>query len=512
MIRLASLLLFCALPATAAPRVPVVALLPPAASAELRPLALLIEARASELLEASGGVNELHLKQGLRAALDEGLSTSAADAERLRALLGADRTLHLTLQTPGLLEWTIDEAGKKPVKGSAKVAATWSDALDKGGLALAQALLGRAPKKVAVQPASTNEQALQALGRCYATVLKQPLLVDTPSILEVSELEAAVNDCQKALGADPGLHFAAATLALAQAILGADLDATRTLARLAEGTDSLEIATLARFWLLTRYQSNEAGIAFVKEIVKKHPSELIARAYLGETLLTVNANAEAEAQWREFAALAPASGFVQGRLSKALARQGRHEEALAVAKKAFDAPGSGLEARLEYASRLIDASQPAAAVVVLAPLAEAKAPHAEHLLRLGWAHWMLGNVELAERNFQRALDLAVTPGEFRTRGRALYDLALVQAKRGQTAAARLSLRASMQTGLKLRAVDPLLAEVSRELEHNDAMIDAGRVGARTPLETALFPLDSYGEPDTGATKPPPPEGLILFRF
>jgi tetratricopeptide (TPR) repeat protein len=512
MTRPALILLFCAAPALAAPRTPVVALLPPAASAELRPLALLIEARASQLIEASGGVNELHLKQGLRTALDEGLSTSRADAERLRSLLGADRTLHLTLETPGLLEWAIDEAGKPPVKGSLKVAGTWSDALDKGGLALAQALLGRAPKKVAVQPASASEPALQALGRCYATVLKQPLLVDTPSILEVSELEGAVNDCQKALGADPALHFATATLALAQAIVGSDADASRSLARLGDGTDSLEIATLARFWLLTRYQSNDAGIAFVKGVIKKHPTELIARAYLGETLLAINANAEAEVQWREYAALVPGSGFAQGRLSKALARQGKNEEAIAVARKAYAAPGSGLEARLEYASRLIDARQPAAAVEVLEPLGKAKAPHAEHLLRLGWAYWVQGNDEVASGYFQRALDAASSPGEFRTRGRALYDLALVQAKRGQTEAARLSLRASMQTGFKLRAVDPLLAEVSRELEHNDSVIDAGRAGVVTPRESALFPLDPSGEPDTRASKPPPPDGLVLFRF
>lgn len=498
--------------AVAGPRVPVVAWLPPGGSEDLKPLALLIEARASELVEATGGVNELHLKQAMRSSADEGLGTSSEDRERLRSVLGADRALGFSLENAGTLEWVLFEAGKKPTKGTAKLGSTWNEAIDKGSQAIAQALLGRAPKKIAVQPASTNDEALKALGRCYAVVLKQPLSVDTPSLLEVSELEGAVVDCQKAQKADPSLLFATASLALAQAIVGSDADAVKSLTQLGEHADSLEVATLARFWLLTRYQSNEAGIAFLKDVVKKHPTELIARSYLAETLLAINANAEAEAVWKAYVALAPSSGWALGRWSKAQARQGHTDEALATAKKALDASPASLEARLEYASRLIDANQASAAVEQLKPLSEAKTPHGEHLLRLGWAYWVLGNIDLAASNFQRALDVAVNPGDFRTRGRAFYDLALVEAKRGRTDAARVSLRASMQTGFKLRTVDPLLAEVARELEHNDSVIDAGRTKTIVPREASLFPVDPFGEIEPLAKKPPPPEGLVLYRF
>jgi type IV pilus assembly protein PilF len=498
--------------AWAGPRVPVVVLLPPASSDEVRPLALLIEARASELIEAAGGVNELHLKQALRASLDEGLGTTPEDRERLRSVLGADRALGFTLETPGTLEWVLFEAGKKPTKGTAKLGASWSEGIDKGSVAIAQALVGRALKRSAVQPASANDEALKALGRCYAVVLRQPLSVDTPSLLEVSELEGAVADCQKAQKADPTLLFATASLALAQAIVGADADAARSLAALGEQASALEVATLARFWLLTRYQSNEAGIAFLKDVIAKHPAELIAKSYLGETLLATGANAEAEAVWKGYVALVPTSGWALGRLSKAQARQGHSDEAKATAKKALDASPGSLEARLEYSSRLIDAGQASVAVEQLKPLSEAKSAHGEHLLRLGWAYWVLGNVDLAALNFQKALDLAVSPADFRTRGRAFYDLALVEAKRGRTDAARVSLRASLQTGFKLRAVDPLLAEVARELEHNDAVIDAGRNKTIVPREASLFPVDSYGEIEPLAKKPPPPEGLVLYRF
>jgi tetratricopeptide (TPR) repeat protein len=246
-------------------------------------------------------------------------------------------------------------------------------------------------------------------------------------------------------------------------------------------------------------------------VVKKHPAELLPRAYVGETQLSVGAFAEAEATFREFTALAPAAGFGWRRLSKALARQNKHEAAIAAAKKALELSPTSLEARLELGSRLIDANQPAAAVELLQVAAKAPGAHGELLLRLGWAHWLLGHDEQAAGDFQRALDLAQGPGDWRTRGRAFYDLALVEAKRGHLDAARVALRASVQTGLKLKSVDPLLAETARELERVDS--DAGR--ARTsllPRESSLFPLDAFGEVDPKAPKPTPPEGLILYRF
>ena len=55
---------------------------------------------------------------------------------------------------------------------------------------------------------------------------------------------------------DPDLHFAQATLALAQAINGDDVGATKSLGGLAEADDVVEPYTLARFWLLAVPQSS----------------------------------------------------------------------------------------------------------------------------------------------------------------------------------------------------------------------------------------------------------------
>lgn len=511
--------------AVAAPRSPVVAFLPPSSpDASLQQLALLLEARASELVEETNKVNELHLKQTLRAIQEEGFIGDLADpknADALRQAIGADRAVAFSLVAApdGLLLSGVTVDGKKPKAFSTKLPKTWSGALEAGAPALAKALLpGIAlAKKSNPQPASTSEEALQQLGACYPVVMRQPLSVDTPSIVDQAELERAAAACQKAVELDPKLRFAQATGALAQAIIGGDAAATKALAALGDTDDMLEIYTLARFWMLTRYQSNEAGVAFLTDVVKKHPGELLARSYLGETQFALGAWADAEKTFNEYVALAPASAWAWGRVSKALARQNRHDEAVLAAKKGFVLSPTSPEARLELGSRLIDAGKAAEAEDILEPLSRAVPVRGEHLLRLGWSHWLQSEIDAAQAYFQRALDVSTAPGEWRTRGRASYDLALIEAKKGRKDAAKTALRAAMQTGFKFKQVDPSLVGLVRELERGDLVKDAGSTAAVPrpsflPREASLFPVDAYGDPDPKAKKPAPPEGLVLYRF
>lgn len=524
--RFALLAVLWAVAVSAAPHAPVVAFLPPSSQdASLQQLALLMEARASELVEASKQVSELHLKQTVRAIQEENFGGELKDpryADALRQAVGADRAVSFSLELSGdgLLLSGVMVEGKKPKAFSARLPKAWPAALDAGAPVLARALLAGAalPKVTTAQPASSNEEALKQLGACYPVVLRQPLSVETPTIVDTAELERAATACQRAVELDPTLRFASAAGALAQAILGGDAAATRALAALGETDDMLEIYTLARFWLLTRYQSNEAGIAFLTEVVKKHPHELLARSYLGETQFALGAWTDAEKTFNEYLALAPASPWAWGRVSKALARQGRHDEAVIAAKKGFVISPTSPEARLELGSRLIDAGKAAEAEEILQPLSVLVPARGEHLLRLGWAHWLQGETDAAQAYFQRALDVALAPGEWRTRGRASYDLALVEMKKGRKDAARAALKASMQTGLKLREIDPSLSALVRELERPEASPgpDAGAAGPSRPSflprEASLFPVDRFGDPDPKAKKPPPPEGLVLFRF
>ena len=246
-------------------------------------------------------------------------------------------------------------------------------------------------------------------------------------------------------------------------------------------------------------------------MLKKHPGELIARAFLGDTQFALSDWAGAEKTWREYTALVPSSAWAQGRLSKALARQGKHADAIAAAKRGFALSPTSPEARLELGSRFLDAGNLQEAEETLEPLSRAAKPRAEHLLRLGWAHWLEGELDAADAYFRRAADLATSPGEWRTKGRATYDLALVAAKRGQAADAKAQLKAAYATGYRVKELDPSLTATAKELERDDLTRAAAPKPAKQ-RETSVLPLNLFGEVDPYPKRPPPPEGLVLFRF
>jgi tetratricopeptide (TPR) repeat protein len=516
--------LFVSLTALAAPKVapkPVVALLPAASSSiDLKKLGLLIEARASELIESSGKTSELHLRQVLAMAdaenLDPAAMNDAKTAALARAALGADVVVTMTLETKGkalLLSGVVLEAQGKSTPFSKELSAAWPDALVVGSEVVAGAVLGAPVRRTSTQPESKSAEALLALADCYAVIVRQPMAIETPAVLEPGEIDAAVTSCRKAVEADPTLHFAQATLALALAVDGDDVGATKALASLADADDTLEPYSLARFWLLTRYQSNEAGLAYLRSIVAKHPSEVIARAALAQTLALLNDNVKAVDAWNEVLAMAPNSPVALGQLSRAQFRAGKRAQSLVTAKKAFELAPLSRDARLQLASRYIDVSKPDEAIALLQPLTDSKDARGEPLLRLGWAYWLKGDPERAAGLYQAALDTATAASEWRTRGRAFYNLALVEAKRGHTDAAKVALKASLQTGFRMRQLDASLVSVSREVERTGAQsFDGGNRVALVPRESSLFPLDLFGDVEPSAKKPPPPEGLVLFRF
>ncbi|MDX2014706.1 MAG: tetratricopeptide repeat protein [Myxococcaceae bacterium] len=507
----------------AAPRAPVVALLPPqAADDDLRGFGLMLEARASELIEETGRFSELHIKQVLSMADAEGLDPLAlsqeANAKKARAFLGADLAVTVSLAAdPKAMTLTgavID--GKKTTPFTAKLPITWPEALRAGSEAIAKAVLATEkvalPKKPKTQPDSSSPEAVRLLAQCYATVIRQPLGVDNPAVIDGPQLEAAAAQCEKALENDKQLTFAHAVLALARAIIGDHARAAAALAAVGDGNDVIEPYTLARFWMVTRFQSNEAGLASLRDVLKKHPTELIALNYLADTQSVLNDHSGAGISWTEYLSLVPASPYAQARLSKALARQNRHDEAIAAARKALELAPDSRAARLELGSRFIDANKPDDAITTLAAVAN---PSAEGVLRLGWAYWLKGEVGPAEGHFQKALELAQGPGAWRTRGRAHYNLALVAMKKNAPAAAKAALKASLQTGFKLRTVDAALTKVAQEVEREGfgPTPDAGSPKLTLgPKESSLFPFDASGDALPAAKKEPAPQGFIIYKF
>ncbi len=500
-------------------RKPVIALMPPSASSpDLVKLGLLMEARASEVLEAAGKTHELHLRQVLAMARTEGLRSETLSqpntAELAREALGADKVLTTVLRrdTKGLvLEGLVVEARKK-TSFSMVLPSDWPSALVAGSDGIASALIGKVAR-ASVQPESKSEPALVALADCWAVALRQPLGVEEPVVIDTAELEFAIEACRKAVELDPSLHFGLATRALLQAIAGDDRGAVASLTGLEAADDMVEAFTLARFWLLTRYQSNEAGIASLRAAVGKHPAELILLSTLAEDYASLHDDAQASQAWKALLALAPNSPVALGHLSQSEAKEGRLEEALAHAKRALFLAPKSKEARLQVANRELDLGRPQQAIETLQVLAEDPDARGEHLLRLGFAHSLNGDVEASVELFEKAVSRSAGRGEWRTRGRAHYLRALAETRRGDAVAARRAWTASRETGLRVRNIDPALVALLGKNEANEApTADAGARPSLVPRESSLFPLDPYGDPAPSKEKPPPPEGLILFRF
>ncbi|MBX7097717.1 MAG: hypothetical protein K1X89_08395 [Myxococcaceae bacterium] len=507
----------------AAPR-PVVASLPPHGSTpELTRLGLLIEARAGELLEASHRYSALHLKQVLTTAEREGLDreTLAQDevADRMRVILGADRVIALRL-APGnggvQLEGAVRSAGA-PVPLSVALPASWSKAVRLGSEAVATAVLAQdeatLPAAQDAQPDSSSDAALKSLGRCWDVALTQSLSAEAPVTIAPKDLAAATGACKDAVKADGTLRFAAAVHALLLAIGRSDAEAEKALAKAGTGDGAVVPRLLARAYLASRNQPTEARVKLLQTAVDEHPSALMLRAYLADTLASANEHAKAVEVWKGYLALAPASPFAQSRLSRSLSRLGQSSAAIEAARAALALAPESTEALLQLGSRQIDAKQYADAVKTLVPLAERPGAPAEGILRLGWAYWLQDDVESAEPLFKLAAERASGPMAWRTKGRALYDLALVELKAGHADEARAMYKRSLETGYTVKPVDPALAGSDPKAAAAQKVSPAGAVTAKVVVEdkganltpellAAALTLARNGATKAGATLAP----------
>ncbi len=513
---------------TPAARLPVLVVLPPAAPADnpaAREYAMLIQARAYGQLLAQGRFAMPHIKQILSMLGGEGLKPDMLGApeaaERAAKRLGADAYVFGEL-VPGPKEWTLNATatpvgGKKPQKLTLKLdlEAGTVKAVEDGGDQLATALYKqvvtdkKAPIALAdVAPSTLSDAAMKSFARCYGTLMRQPAGIENPTVLDESEIRGAVAACEQAAKDDPGFSGAQAGLALAFAILGDDARAVKAL-KLVGTEDAMQpLAWQARFWLVTRYQSGAAGEQVLRDAIYAQPGFLLARSYLAELLDTLGEHEKSALAWTAYSAFVPGDPFMKTRLARALSRQGKHDEAIALAKQIVADHPNSREAKLQLANCHIDANQWDEAVAVLELLKPLPEANADVFLRLGWAAFRKGEPEAAKPLYEEALARATKPGQWRLRGRAHYDLALVHLKAKDEAKAEEALKASWATGYRLKAVDPLAAPLLKKVEKAQAKgpyrpLPNERV---LPKEVSLFPVNTFGEVDPKA-KRPVPEGF-----
>jgi tetratricopeptide (TPR) repeat protein len=364
-----------------------------------------------------------------------------------------------------------------------------------------------APKPVALD---AKDGAVRDWAACEAQLSHQPIGVENPTVLNEAELTRAVGLCGAAVKASPALGEAWAALALAAAIDGADERAVFALTQaesIRQKTQlSLPNATLARFWLVTRYQSTDAGEAVLKEAIAKEPGFLLARGYLAELLNAEGKHADAAKAWQDYVAVTPNNPFLISRLAYTLARLGKSAEAATFAEKALAYDPDSVDLNLELASRYVDAGQVDKAISTLEPLAKPADARAEAVLRLGYCKQLKGQLDEAEKLFTRAFTLASKePADWRTRGRAKLNLAGLALKRDRKPEAKKLLGEAAKEGLKLKAspeTQELLALLTpAEITALEAKAKPSKVKEASPL-----PLTG-GDVDVGASRPAAPKGF-----
>lgn len=518
---IASSVLFASVSASAAAPRDVVVILPPVAAQADEAVALAMQARAAALVQAVGGA-EIHAKQILRMSEHEGIArASLGDAEparRAAMLLGASRGLRGPHHVRGTLSrragWLVLEGealveGQAPKAFSAPLGVDAAAAVAKGGLALAKAAMPSAEAKLAALP---NPPWPPALSDCLAVLERQPLGIEQPTLLEERELEGARAACKKATEVAPASDDAWAGYAFALALWGDDKAAIDALAKVKDGKDVPQY-WLARFWLVTRYRSSAEGAEVLREAIAQRPGFLLARGYLGELLHAIRDDRGALEAWQGYAEVVPQSPFALAKVGYAQARLGRTTEAIATTRKALSFYPESRDLQLELGSRYIDAKRWDDAVATLGALAAQPGTKGETLVRLAWAELQRGKADAAEKLLRQALERATGPTEWRTRGRARFDLAAICLGAGRQDCVDQEIDRALREGYEPRpGIDPKLAAAVLRGKDRRKRLAKGADLSVSPgvVEKSPFLLDR-GEIQP-QKRPKPPENVELLRF
>jgi tetratricopeptide (TPR) repeat protein len=480
----AGLALLVAAPALAAPEpMPTVLVLP----AEGRDRALgdvgdAVQLRLLGALRAAGGTNVVHPKMYLRVMERYAQRLSEVrDDKRIQALgeiVGADVVV-TSVVTRGEGETVIElkavpvvyEGLDGDVTQGRATGSTLMDALNAMPGPLVTLLEGtgrvaelEAPPIDRVGPVTDSEEALLEYSACSVALMAQPLGLKNPIVIDDAVLTQSEELCRAALKQDADFEDPHAELALIAALRGDQKTAEKELAQARSEESFNSSYWLAKFWVLSRFYDVDLAIETLKNAIDAHPGFMLGRGYLGEALVALG-NAEAsEKAFRNYLAAAPRQSWVMGQIGYALAKQREYEEAIAWTEKGLRTRPGDAELLLQLASRFIDSGRYAEAVTLLKRVVSEGGARGEVHLRLGYAYLKLGKLNEAEREMRTAILKADGSAEWRTRGRARYNLAQLWLESGSPSNAMRQLRMAVREGFKDRAAleNPKMAPLRKE--------------------------------------------------
>jgi tetratricopeptide (TPR) repeat protein len=397
-------------------------------------LGVAVQLRALGTLDAMSGMNVIHPKQLNRvtehhtarfASLDD-----AAVKKELGTLLGADWILHGTIaHRPNGVELAFEVRSPDGAKKAASTAmgATLVEAFAPFSKEIAAVLeklgahQGEADPAL-ITPATANEKALAAYAACYRVMIEQPIGISTPALLDANRIDGAIRSCKQALELDKELEDAHAALGFLYALKEDRASAERHLAKVKDSKRFHSMYWLGKFWVVSRHHDVDAAVATLEQAIARHPGFLIGRGYLGDTLVTLQRYEPALATFQAYLQAVPKQPWVMGRVGYVQSKMGQLDPAIESTKQALRIAPSDSELLLEMASRLVDAKRYDEAITILKRIIAEGGARGEVHLRYGYALLKKGQLPAAERELNHAIRRATALSEWRTRGRARYDL------------------------------------------------------------------------------------------
>jgi tetratricopeptide (TPR) repeat protein len=491
---------------------------PPRASGALgQELALGITDRAGAELYATGYYNHLHIKQVLSMARHHGLTIDRlADpvvAKRSATLLGAQSGFYGTLSrldkgwtlTGTVFDLRTNRHETMEHTLPADIAALVRD----GGRALARALASLdgvelMDEEATIHPDTSLAEAMRNYLAGWSVLVRQPLGLRQSHVIDAGEINEARQHCIAATAADPQFAAAWAALSLASALALENEDAARALNHTRSVTGYLPLARLAQYWLATRFNSNAYGAVVLRDASREHPGALIFLAYLGEHLNITQKYSEALGVWNRYLKVVGHSPYAMAQKGYSMARLGHLQEAIDITRDASAADPESLHIKLELASRLVDAGRLDKAEKLLIPMVRAKDAWGEIALRLGYVYLLMNKKGRATKLLERALEMSTSPSEWRTRGRARYDLAIVQARQKKLKAAEDLLLAAANEGFIAAALlskDPDLQSLRDRPRVTHLFNNPKIAPSESLLHATPFPVDQAGSPKPNEHRP-----------
>jgi tetratricopeptide (TPR) repeat protein len=427
-------------------------------------LGIAVQLRAIGTLDAMGDVNVIHPKQLNRVAEHHTAHFAALDdsavKRELGTLLGADWIMYGTIaRRPGAVQLDFEVRspdGNKKASGSAK-GTTLMETFGPFSTELA-AVLGKLGARqgeadaALITPVTTNEAALTAYAACYRVMIEQPIGISTPTLLDSNRIDSAIQACNQALAADKDFEDVHAALGFLNALKEDKAASEKHLAKVKDSKRFHSMYWIGKFWDVSRHHDVDAAVATLEQSITRHPGFLIARGYLGDTLVALQRYEPALAAFQSYLQAVPNQPWVLGRIGYVQSKMGQVDPAIESTKAALRLAPSDSELLLEMASRYVDAQKFDEAISILKRIIAEGGARGEVHLRYGYALLRKGQLPAAERELRHAISTSTSLSEWRTRGRARYDLAKIWMQSGVSSNALRELRMAVDEGYRDRAV------------------------------------------------------------